>query len=108
MVFSIAVLSGFGFDRIKVSPLIRLIVILATVFDLFLVSGEFNPVTSSKVFYSEGEKINFLKREKGYHRFFLTPKTEYERAVTGENLFLAAKNWRDNFYGNVNIALRNI
>ncbi len=105
-VFSAAVLTGFGFDRLRFSRAAQIIIAVLVICDLFIVGRRFNSITDRKIFTVYGDKIAFLRANNGFHRFFLTPKTDSARMVRGINFFGAWSAWKDNLYGNTNMCFR--
>ncbi|MFH1353218.1 MAG: YfhO family protein [bacterium] len=115
-VFSAAVLAGFGLDRLRFLPrscaqgrgsrTARTIIAVLVICDLFIAGRRFNSITDRKIFTVYGNKIAFLRANNGFHRFFLTPKTDSARMVRGLSFFGAWSNWKDNLYGNTNMCFR--
>ncbi|MFH1957944.1 MAG: YfhO family protein [bacterium] len=105
-VFSAAVLAGFGLDRLRFSRAAQTIITVLVICDLFIAGGRFNSITDRKIFTVYGDKIAFLRANSGFHRFFLTPKTDSARMVRGLSFFGAWSNWKDNLYGNTNMCFR--
>jgi len=120
-VFSLSVLAGFGLDRFRFSPrpffprpetlagkergsrTAQTIIAVLIICDLFIVGRKFNTTVDGKIFTVYGDKIAFLRGSNGFHRFFLTPKTDGSRKVQGFNFFDTWSNWKDNLYGNTNM-----
>jgi len=102
-VFSAAVLAGLGIEHLRLSKAVQLTIVFLVVCDLYIAGQRFNSVTDRKIFTVYGNNIAFLRERNGFHRFFLTPKTDETRKVQGLSFFGAWSNWKDNLYGNTNL-----
>jgi len=101
-VFSLAFLSGFVL-RTEKSRFLKVLFIISAFVEIFFVGQKFNPAADEKIYMAYGDKIKFLKNQKGFFRFFLSPKTERHRKASGFNTFDAWIRWKDNLYGDVGL-----
>jgi len=101
-VFSIAFLSGFVL-RSEKSRFLKALFIISAFTELFFVGQKFNPTTDKRIYMAYGDKIKFLKEQKGFFRFFHSPKTERNRTASGFDTFDAWVRWKDNLYGDTGL-----
>jgi hypothetical protein len=79
------------------------IIFIVIIIDLFIFGIGQNPVLNNSFFLSKGEKIEFLKKDRSFFRFFLTPNISKVRDGEGITTLHAWINLKDNLYSNINV-----
>ena len=82
---------------------IKSIIFIIIVIDLFILGINQNPALREFFFLFRGEKIEFLKKDKNFYRFFLTPNVSERRDGEGRTYLHAWLNLKDNLYSNINM-----
>jgi hypothetical protein len=62
------------YKKIKIKTF-KILLILLTVFDLFIFGITLNPLISDKIFFKKPEIVDFLEKDKSFYRIILSPRT---------------------------------
>ncbi len=102
-VFAVAAAAGYAMMALCVSKKIKILVVLIVFTELFITSQKFNEKLDKKIFTVYGDKINFLEKQRGFFRYFVSPKTESARTASGSAYFDGWCRWKDNLYGDTGL-----
>jgi len=95
-VFAVAGGAAYALEALRVSKKIKILIVLALMAELFITGQKFNDKLDKKIFTVYGDKINFLRKQEGFFRYFVSPKT----AQTG--IYDWAE-WKDSLQGDTGL-----
>ncbi|MDO9513469.1 MAG: YfhO family protein, partial [Elusimicrobiota bacterium] len=95
-VFSLAAAAAYALAALRVSKKIKILIILTVMSELFITGQKFNLKLDKKIFTVYGDKINFLRKQKGFFRYFVSPTTDKPGIYSWSQ-------WKDNLYGDTGL-----
>jgi len=96
-VFSIAAAAGYAMTALRVSKKIKILLVFAVFIELCITGQKFNNKLDKKIFTVYCDKINFLRKQNGFFRYFVSPKTSSARTDYDWS------GWKDNLYGDTGL-----
>ncbi|MBA3052778.1 YfhO family protein [bacterium] len=96
-VFAVAASAGYALGALRVSKKIKILLVFAVFIELFITGQKFNNKLDKRIFTVYCDKINFLRKQDGFFRYFVSPKTTAARTDYDWSA------WKDNLYGDTGL-----